>query len=182
MPMRPTQVTLSAAGFSPWVPLNRMSNSFGIGLGVKLSSGASLTYSVQHTFDDIYAVSQDFSVARVTTTATVTKTNHGLSVGDWVLIYGNRDDQAWAPLVGEFTVASVVDANNFTYTVANTGAASIPAGAGKIQTARVFTHETLAAQTTSQDGNYQFPPRATRLVISSYASGIVTLDIIAAGK
>ena len=176
MPMRPVSVRLSAAGFSPWVPLNRMSNSFGIGLGVKLSSGASLTYSVQHTFDQ-FVKTQAFSGSRTTTTVTITQTNHGLSVGDWVNIYG-----AAAPFSGSFQVAAITDANNFTYTVANSGATAFAAGTAWLQTARVFNHETLVSQTASADGNYQFPPQACRLIITTYASGFADLAIIAAGK
>ena len=76
--MRPQRVTLSAAGFSPWLNINRMPvGSFGVGLAVKLSSGAVLTCSVQHTSDPLYNNStQEWSASRTTTTGTITKTNH----------------------------------------------------------------------------------------------------------
>lgn len=172
MPMRPVRVRLSAAGFSDWIPLNRMSNSFGIGLGVELSSNGNLTYSVQHTFDDIYEEA-DRPLSRSTTSLTVNKVNHGLSTSDWVKIAGSP---IWD---GQYAVASVTDQDNFVVTVANSGVTS---GIGRIQTARVFNHETLVSQTARADGNYQFPPRACRLIVSSYTAGYVDLNMIAAGK
>ncbi len=40
---------------SAWLPLNTRNNDFNVGLGAVLSSGADLTYTVQHTFDDVFA-------------------------------------------------------------------------------------------------------------------------------
>ncbi len=176
MPMRPTSVRLSAAGFSPWIPINRMSNSFGIGFGCTIESGATLTYSVQHTFDDLYAEYTDFTVARVTTTATVTQANHGLKAGDWVYI-----KNAGAPFDGFFEVVSITDVNNFTYTVENSGplTASLLAS---LQKARVFDHTDIDDETGNTDGNYQFPPRAIRIRVSAWTDGFVDLTVIAAGK
>ena len=176
MPMRPATVRVSSATFSPWIPLNRMSSAFGVAIGVKLPATGSLTYSVQHTFDDIYERTQAFSISRTTTTATVTKTTHGLSVGDWLLVTG-----AGAPLDGEYLVASVTDADTFTYTVLNSGVTASP-GTAWMQTARVFPHEDLAAKTASDDGNYAFPPRACRLRVTTYSSGFADMTVIAGGK
>ena len=55
--------------------------------------------------------------ARVTTTATVTAVKHGLAVGDSVFLDWDLTDDF-------YTVATVADANTFTVTVANSGAAS----------------------------------------------------------
>ena len=57
----PITVTVSAAGSSRWVPVDYKQTPFNIGMGVKLSAGANLTYTVEHTFDDI----QDSSVTPV---------------------------------------------------------------------------------------------------------------------
>jgi hypothetical protein len=54
---------------------------------------------------------------RSTTTATVTATKHGLSVGDSVFLDWDLTDDF-------YTVATVADANTFTVTVANSGATS----------------------------------------------------------
>lgn len=176
MPQRPSTVRLSSATFSDWIPLNRYVSSFGVGFGVKLSDGATLTYSVQHTFDDIYERYGVFSLTRSGTTATCTLVNHGLSVGDWVY-----PTACGAPFDGEYAVASVVDADTFTFTVAASGLTTKNPG-GWIQTARVFSHTDIAGETASADGNYQFPPRACRLLVSAYTDGFADLTVISAGK
>lgn len=52
---RPIRVTVSAVAVSAPIPLDTYADPFSVGLAVVLSSGASLTYTVQHTFDDVYA-------------------------------------------------------------------------------------------------------------------------------
>lgn len=175
--MRPTSVSVGSATFSTWIPLDSRNYNFQVGLAVGISSGASLTYSVQHTFDNFWENRTDrYSISRTTTTATVTKVAHGLTAADWISVQGV------APFNGDFAVASVTDADTFTYTVANSGATSQGIGTGNyISTAHVFPHSVVAAKTTNVDGNYQFPPFATRLIISSYTSGTATLTVIQQG-
>lgn len=170
--MRPVTQRLSAAGFAPWIPLNRLQRNTNVGLAVSLSSGASLTYTVEHTLDDLYKEYTDFTISRTTTTATVTQTTHGLSVGDWVYI-----KNAGAPMDGFYKVASVVDANNFTYTVLNSGVASSGPNAS-MQKARVFAHAVLAALTASNVSNYIVPVTATRLTITAYSSGFADYTVL----
>ena len=55
--------------------------------------------------------------ARATTTATITATNHGLAAGDWVYLDWDLTDNP-------YQVQTVTNANVFTVTVANSGAAS----------------------------------------------------------
>ena len=55
--------------------------------------------------------------ARSTTTATITSANHGLSTGQWVYLDWDLTDNP-------YQVQTVADANTFTVTVANSGAAS----------------------------------------------------------
>ena len=50
---RPTSVTVSSQDASAWIPVDYKQTPFNIGMGVTLSAGATLTYTVQHTFDDI---------------------------------------------------------------------------------------------------------------------------------
>jgi hypothetical protein len=54
--------------------------------------------------------------ARSTTTATITATNHGLSTGQWAYIDWDLTDDPYQ--------VTVVDANTFTVTVANSGGTS----------------------------------------------------------
>src|SRR5262245_42541994 len=142
--MRIVTVRLSALGSSEWVVVDRYTPGFVVGLGAKLSSNGNLTYSVEHTFDNIL---QDFkpssTITRAATVATIPITNHGLAVADFVRVLG-----AGAPFDGSFAVATVPDQNSVTVTVLNTGptTASIDA---TVCTGRVFAHDTLAVKTTS---------------------------------
>ena len=54
--------------------------------------------------------------ARTTTTATITAANHGLSTGQWAYLDWDLTDDPY--------LVTVVDANTFTVTVPNSGAAS----------------------------------------------------------
>jgi len=53
--MRPVRVSLSSQTVSPPIPLDVSQGPFNVGVGVAVSTGASLTYSVQYTFDDVWA-------------------------------------------------------------------------------------------------------------------------------
>lgn len=70
--MRPVRVTVSSAAASAPIPMDVNQGPFNVGVAVALSAGASLTYSVQHTFDDVWAPGFDPSAA-------VWFTNSGLS-------------------------------------------------------------------------------------------------------
>jgi len=187
--MRPIYTRLSAAGYSPWIPVNRLQKAFGLSLGVKFSSDKSLTCTVQYTLDNINAqkvytgfdtafMTQAYSMSRTTTSLTITKTNHGLSAGDWAMSWGNGG----APLDDEWrAITSITDQNNFVVTVANSGLTSIAAPAkGWLQTARVYPHATLASLTADASGNLAFPVYAVRLYVSAYTAGYVDLEVIQA--
>lgn len=174
--MHPITLRLTAAGYTPWVPINRLQTSFNVGLAVVLSSGASLTYSVEYTLDDPRNpanLTQQFTLSRTTTVLTVVKALHALSVGDWVNLYGNGG----APLDGEFQVASVVDANTFTVTVANSGL-SAGNGVGWLQTMRATSLAAMAAKTATVASSLTFPVIATRLHVSTYGSGTADFNVI----
>ena len=64
--------------------------------------------------DDVSIVG---TYTRSTTTATITAADHGLSAGDWVYLDWDLTDNP-------YQVQTVANANTFTVTVANTGAAS----------------------------------------------------------
>ncbi len=169
--MRPIKITATAAGATAWVPIDYRQNTFGIGIGCTITSGASLTYKIQHTFDSPYNL-VPFYATRSTTTATATITDHKLSVGDTINVIN-----AGAPMDGRYLVASVVDANTITYTVANSGVTVSTTGA-KVNLTRAFDNAVIVAQTGNKDANYAFPPRAIRLNVTSFSSGKVTATII----
>ena len=55
--MRPTSVTVSATGNSAWIPVDYRQAPFNLGLQTVISGGASLTWVVQMTSDDIFDAS-----------------------------------------------------------------------------------------------------------------------------
>jgi len=57
--MRPIRVTVGAQAASAPIPLDHYRGPFNVGIGVVLSSGANLTYTVEHTFDDVWAADFD---------------------------------------------------------------------------------------------------------------------------
>jgi hypothetical protein len=57
--MRPIRVTVGAVANSAPIPLDTYRGPFNVGIGVVLSAGASLTYTVEHTFDDVFAAGFD---------------------------------------------------------------------------------------------------------------------------
>ncbi len=52
--MRPQVVTVSSQASSAWIPVDMYQTPFNIGFGVTLATDSTLTYSVEHTFDDIF--------------------------------------------------------------------------------------------------------------------------------
>lgn len=175
--MHPITLRLTAAGYTPWVPINRLQTSFNVGLEAVLSSGASMTYTVEYSLDNPNGpmnLTQNFTLSRTTTVLTVTKIAHGLSVGDWAKLWANGG----APLDAEFAaVASVVDANNFTVTVADAGL-SAGNGVGWLQTMRATSLAAMAAKTATVASSLTFPVIATRLHVSTYGSGTVDFNVI----
>jgi hypothetical protein len=157
-------VTLAATGVSPWIPVNRYQVPFGVSLFGLPSSGASVTWKVQHTADRLDSdAERPISISRAGTVATVTDPAHGLSVGDSVIIMGSGSSN----LDGTQAVASIVDANTYTYTVVNTGATASATGT-RGKNLRVFDHATLTGQTA----------RAAVRLSATVVSGTVTLEIL----
>lgn len=53
--MRPIRVVIGSATSSAVIPLDQYISPFNVGLAAVLSAGASLTYTVEHTLDDVFA-------------------------------------------------------------------------------------------------------------------------------
>ena len=52
---RPVRVTVSSLTTSTVIPLNTYADPFNVGIGCDISAGGSLTYTVEHTFDNVQA-------------------------------------------------------------------------------------------------------------------------------
>lgn len=61
--MRPVRLTVSSQTTSAVVPMDIYLDPFNVSVGVSLSAGATLTYTVQHTFDDVFATNFDPATA-----------------------------------------------------------------------------------------------------------------------
>ncbi len=183
--MRPIRETVSAVGNSQWVPINYLQRAIQIGLAVvPWSTATGLTCVVQETLDDISA-SNIVTIARVTTTATVTDTGplglgHGLSTGDSVIIKGSGSTNLDSPLAangnGDLGVTvTVTSATQYTYTVANSGPTAATAKATQL---RVATVTGFTAVSTRTVGNIGFPVTAVRLAVSALTAGAVDLLVL----
>jgi hypothetical protein len=169
-----TILTQAALGNSAWAPTDYLEKPFAVSLGASISSGAVLTYKVQHTFDKPQDVRPVLSLVRAGTVVTVNDPDHRLSVGD-SLNFMNTGD---ANLDGQQEVATVVDADNYTYNVSNTGLL-VPARIAHVRLValRVYDHVQMTGLSARADGNYAFPVRAVRLKVTAYTSGKVDLAV-----
>ena len=108
------RITVAAGAVSDWIPVNR--RSWGsIGFTVNPQVSAAGTYDVEFTESQIQRGTRKVPISRSTTTLTVNLVNHGLAVGDDAVITESQDYD------GVLVVASVVDVDNFTVTVAASG-------------------------------------------------------------
>jgi len=81
--MRRQIVTLGASGSSAAIPVDYRAQVFNIGIGCVISGGASLTYKIQYTYDDIFD-----------STVTPTWFDHAVITGQT----GNKDGSLSVPV------------------------------------------------------------------------------------
>jgi hypothetical protein len=173
----PISVVLRADGNSEWIRLNWEQNNFQVSLAGLVFESANLSWTVQHTYDD-FNVKRPVSIARVTTTATVTDTGpdglgHRLTTGDCVIIQQTGSSNLDTPEAG--AEITVVDATSYTYTVLDTG---VTAATGLATPLRIFPHAVLAAETARADGVYTSPVTGCRLNVASFVAGGVELQVV----
>ena len=60
--MRPVTITKTGAGVTAPVPMNQYTSPFNVGFGCDVTGSA--TYTVQHTFDNVFASDFDPSTAK----------------------------------------------------------------------------------------------------------------------
>lgn len=185
------QVALAGNGSSLWVNHDTYQTPPAITLAGFVTPAAVLTWAVQYTCDDIGpGALRPVQLSQTTTVITVTDSGpnllsasgialapfgHGLSVGDWYKLQGT----GIANVDGEYAVTTVPTPNTLTLTslVSQTVSSSI----GQAVSARVFPHATLTGQTARATGNYAFPVKASRLVVSGYTSGTAFLEVLQGG-
>jgi hypothetical protein len=146
-----------------------------VGVAVVCSSNISATYTVDYSFDNPN-VPVPCKLSRSTTTATLTLVNHGLTTADSIIVAGTGSTS----LDGTFAVASVVDQNTITYTVANSGVTS--STSGQVSVMRVFSDITaLSAKTANAQALITTPIMAVRLRCTIFAAGYMTMLVLQSG-
>lgn len=164
-----------ATGVTAWYPVAWAVAPVAIELAAFVDSGATLTYKAQYTTDALLPL--NCNITRSTTTATLKLPNHNLTTNDSIIVVGSGDTN----LDGTYTVASVVDANTITYTVANTGSTQSAGTVGVIPL-HVFDHGTITGKSADFDGSISVPVTAVRLNVTAWTSGGVTMLIKQGGR
>lgn len=166
-----TVVSAAATGPTAWIPVDpTTTGQLGLAIGCTITSGDTLTYKAQYTYDSLNNW-QPCKITRSTTTATLTLPAHGVSgTSDSIIVRTSGD----ANLDGTYTVASVSSSSVITYTVANTGNL-VDNGCAQVLVLRVFDHGTITAKSANFDGSIQFPVTAVRLNLTAWTSGKVTM-------
>jgi hypothetical protein len=182
--VRPAYVFLSAAGNTKWILHDTWQTPPAITLAGYVSNGATLTWAVQYTCDDLSLEPHQVLCSQSgTTTLTITDTGpqywgtgnpggHGLLTGDYVSLQNTGYG-----VDGEYTV-TVTSATQYTVT---TVASPTFTGYAQAIVARVFTHATLTGQSARATGNYAFPVTASRLQITAFTSGTAFLEVLQGG-
>jgi len=180
----------TAAGAGKWIPLDYHAVGFGVGFAVTLSTNTqTCSYTVEHTYDNIEQT-QKATASRSGPTVTLTFTNnHGLVVGDNVVVAGaDRPATAEGTITyaavagvdGSWRVAVVTSETVITYTCDTVGTVT-PAVPVDVAIARVFPHASIAAQSTRKEGNYTIAPFAVRLNMATLGAGYVDFTVLPMG-
>jgi len=191
------QVSLTAIGISPWVPLDYRQRPFNVGIQVQVAStvtavGFTVEVSTSRWSktpaglgggDNVIPT----SITRVTTVATVvTPFNHGLNVNDTIIVFDSdptsspNADSGATTLDGTFLVASVVSATSFTYTVVDSGTGA----AGNFVSYIPIFHQAASTALTGATASLfaalaDQPATAVRLNVTAYTgTGPVTMNVI----
>lgn len=175
---------LSANGYTPWIIPNPSLLTTTLALMLSFSNDANLTADVQYTYDDPLQNPRAVTMARVATVLTIHDIAHGLIVGDAVSVSNDAKvaaniwDTTGAAGGTNYDVATVVDADHYTITVPNAGAA---AAAGFVRSYRLFLHNTLhgvaGTPPTRVDGPLYWAIGAVRMKVSSWSAGTATLAV-----
>lgn len=204
--MRPTQVSLSAAGYSPWIQLDYFQTPFCASVAAICSGTVNLTYNGQYTIDDTFADPgpgsggvgwyRPVQISQTTTVITVTDAGppgnggtHGLSAGDYVRLVGTAGFTAGGVagnVDGDYNVASVTNAT--TYTLTSGTSQSFTGGPGsRASSARIWTFSGMSAVvggTTARTivsipgATVAGPVTGVRLYLSAWVSGTCALTVL----
>lgn len=189
--MRPTGVALNGIatsgllGASPWIDTDYFQTPFCLGMLFSISTGATLTATVQMTCDDMSIQTQrPVQGSQTTTVITVTDTGpfqppsynglggHGLAVGDYVHLFNTGIPSG----DGDYTIATVPSATTYTLTSGVSQTATLGPNT-TVLAARVFAHPTITGAAARTYASQLSPVMAVRLLIATFTSGVGTLYV-----
>ena len=170
--MRTQTISQSAVGVTPWIPLNYRQSPFCVSAAVDFDATGAMTYTVEHTFDDLGDFRQVASISRVGTAVTITfLAPHDLSTNDTVFVSAS----GVSGMDGSYT-ATVVSPTVVTY-VSAVSATSTGGGNTLVTRIRPFPKANLTAKTVTAEDVYIAPITAIRLNVSLYTAGKATLIV-----
>lgn len=165
---------MAATGSSPWIPGNSLQQNPNASVFAVLEQGGSGTFSIEHTFDPLLPA-LPITVSQSTTTITVTfAAEHGLRIGDGVIISGS----GVATVDGQWVVAGITNTTVLTITSATS---QTVAAVGCFAAAlRVFTvpSGTLTSKTASAYGTYNFPVTGFRATCTVAGAGKLRVGVL----
>ena len=98
--MRPQVITQSGTGSTAWIPLDYKQSPFNVGFGVTVTG--TVTYQIEHTFDDVYdstVTPVAFSHSTAVTQTTNQDGNYAFPVTGIKLLVNSGDGSATMNLV-----------------------------------------------------------------------------------
>jgi len=175
--MKAKTFTLNAPGATPWWMTETKTTPFSVGVQVDCAGGGTYSYKLQYGFSTDYDVVQTDLLTRAAGVATlVFPSNHGLSVGDSVVVWGSANNNAGSTMDGTFDVASVVDLKTITFAVTNSGPTTVPSGQVRVKKIHCFDDTTFPAATAaSKAGSVSIPANFMRIVAVTVTTG--TLNV-----
>lgn len=175
--MKSKQYILNVPGATPWHMCETKTAPFSVGVQVDCAGGGTYSYKLQYGFSTDYDVVQTDNLTRAAAVATLGfPSNHGLSVGDSVVVWGSANNNSGSTMDGTFDVASVVDLKTITYAVTNSGPTTVPAGQVRVKKVHCQDDATFPAATAaSKAGAVTIPVNFLRVVAVTVTTG--TLDV-----
>jgi hypothetical protein len=100
---------------------------------------------------------------------------HGLSAGDYVLLLNGPDGVGPGSQGVAYSVTSVTDSTHYVLTSLNSRSLI---GEAQAITARVFVNPIMNALVAKGQGQWAFPVKGSRLIVSAWAAGVVSLIVL----
>jgi len=176
--MKAKTFTLNAPGATPWWMTETKTTPFNVGVQVDCAGGGTYSYKLQHGYSTDYDVVQTDLLTRAAGVATlVFPSNHGLSVGDSIVVWGSLGQgNVGSTMDGTFDVASVVDLKTITFAVTNSGPTTVIPGCVRVKKIHCFDDTGIPAATAaSKEAVVNTPCNFLRVVAVTVTTG--TLNV-----